>query len=171
MEVHVVRRRVLEGSPARLGRTAVHGLSELEDLLPRTFALLVCLPGTAETHGLLGRDELRAMPRGGVLVNVGRGSIVDEAALFEALNDGHLASAALDVWYNYPMLQGQGLSSGEGVGELRPSRLPFHELASVVMSPHRGQSSDTKARDRVAEVLQLLGTRARTGRLPNRFDL
>jgi len=170
MEVHVVRRRLGRTEEVSDGaKVAIHGVSELDDLLPRAFALFICLPGTTETANLIGRAQIRALPRGAVLVNVGRGSVVDEAALFEALKDKHLGAAGLDVWYNYPMLPGSGL--GAGALHLRPGSQPFHELGNVVMSPHRGQSSDTKAKDRVAEVMQMLGAMARTGHLPNRFDL
>ena len=51
---------------------------------------------------LIGEAELALMPRVGVLVNVGRGPIVDPAALYNALKEGRLRGAGLDVWYNYP---------------------------------------------------------------------
>ena len=153
------------------GFATVHGPDALELLLPDTTALLICLPGTQATTGLLGRRQVRSLPKGAVLVNVGRGSIVDEDALFEALSDGHLGGAGLDVWYNYPMLPGQG---GLGAGDspnLCPASRPFWELPNVVMSPHRGQSSDTKARDRVEELLGMLRALRETGELPNRYDI
>jgi phosphoglycerate dehydrogenase-like enzyme len=74
--------------------------SALDRLLPRTQALIITLPHTPETDGLIGERELKLLPQGAVLVNVGRGPIVDENALFRALRNGHLHSAGLDVWYN-----------------------------------------------------------------------
>jgi phosphoglycerate dehydrogenase-like enzyme len=61
-----------------------------------------------------------------VLVNVARAEIVDEAALYQALRRGTLGGAILDVWYRYPT----------GAGPTLPSRLPFHELGNVLMTPH-----------------------------------
>jgi phosphoglycerate dehydrogenase-like enzyme len=61
-----------------------------------------------------------------ILINVGRGPVVDEAALYRALADGTIAGAALDVWYRYP----------SGPGATLPSGQPFHELANVLMTPH-----------------------------------
>ena len=61
-----------------------------------------------------------------VLVNVARAEIVDEEALYQALRRGAIAGAILDVWYRYPT----------GAGPTLPSRLPFHELGNVLMTPH-----------------------------------
>ena len=65
--------------------------------------LVVCLPGTPETAGLLGADEIRLMKEGACLINVGRGGIVDEDALVEAVRSGRLAGAALDVFAQEPL--------------------------------------------------------------------
>ena len=175
MDVHAVRRSspaaptAPGGSSGGSGPATLHGPSDLDDLLRTAAAVVVCLPGTPATANLLGARELRLLPRGSVVVNVGRGSVVDEGALFAALEDGHLGGAGLDVWYNYPSLPGQGL--GAGLANAGPSSLPFHRLGNVVMSPHRGQSSDSKAHDRVTELYGLLSQLAATGELPNRYDL
>jgi phosphoglycerate dehydrogenase-like enzyme len=98
--------------------------------------------------------------------------VVDEIALFDALSDGHLGGAGLDVWYNYPMLPGQGGFAADGDSpNLCPASRPFWSLPNVVMSPHRGQSSDTKAQDRVDELLGMLRALHETGELPNRYDI
>ena len=60
------------------------------------------------------------------LINVARGEIIDEAALYRALAGGAIAGAALDVWYRYPA----------SAGSTPPSTQPFHELANVIMTPH-----------------------------------
>ena len=66
------------------------------------------------------------MKRSSILINVARGEIVDQAALYRALASGRIAGAALDVWYRYPV----------DAGTTRPSDAPFHELANVLMTPH-----------------------------------
>ena len=74
-------------------------------------------------------------PLGTLVINVGRAAIVDEDALYDALKDGHLGGAALDVWWQYP-------TAAEP--NRRPSRRPFHELPNVLMTPHSSSSSDAK---------------------------
>lgn len=82
--------------------------------------VVVCVPLTAETHGLIGRAELAALPPGARLVNVSRGPVVDEAALLAALRSGRLAGAALDVFAEEPL----------------PADHPFWAMDQVVVSPH-----------------------------------
>jgi phosphoglycerate dehydrogenase-like enzyme len=123
------------------------GLHDLDRLLTEADFAVVCLPRTPETAGLVGRRELELLGRGGYLVNVGRGEVVEEQALYEALRDGNLAGAAIDVWYRYP---------GAEDGPAEPSAYPFHELDNVVMSPHVSAHSDrAEARRRAFVVEQL----------------
>ena len=76
---------------------------DLPRMLRESDFLIICLPGTPETFGLLGEEQIRQMKRGSYIVNVGRGGIVDEVALVSALRDGHLAGAALDVFAREPL--------------------------------------------------------------------
>jgi phosphoglycerate dehydrogenase-like enzyme len=84
------------------GPDEIHPPAALKGLLPRAQVLFICLPHTAETDRLIGAAELALLAPGAILVNVGRGSIVHEEALFRALGDGTLFAAGLDVWYKYP---------------------------------------------------------------------
>jgi phosphoglycerate dehydrogenase-like enzyme len=99
-----------------------------------------------------------------VLVNVGRGPIVDEAALYAALRDGTLYAAGLDVWYNYP-------ADEAARAHTPPSDYPFHELDNVVMSPHRAGSSVETEALRMVHLARLLNAAARGEPMPNRVDL
>jgi len=164
MEVVAVRRQASRASVDTPVETGVARLESLHRLLPRAGVLLICLPQTPETLGLIGAEELALLPPDAVLVNVGRGPIVDEAALYHALRDGTLYAAGIDVWYNYP--------TGEAArAHTPPSAYPFHELDNVVMSPHRaGGSADTE-RLRRAHLAELLNTAARGDPMPNRVDL
>ena len=68
------------------------------------------------------------------VVNVGRGAVIDEQPLYEALRSGQLAGAAIDVWYQYP----------DGGASRLPAASPFHELPNVIMTPHvAGWSNET----------------------------
>lgn len=75
----------------------VHLLEDLDALLPQADVVAVSLPGTQATRGLLNRERIGRMKEGAVVLNVGRGSIVDTEALCDALESGHLGGAGLDV--------------------------------------------------------------------------
>ncbi|MHC5033381.1 MAG: NAD(P)-dependent oxidoreductase [Planctomycetota bacterium] len=135
----------------------------LDSLLPRAHALFVCLPSTGETDGLLGAGRLALLPDGAVLVNVGRGPIVDETALFRELESGRLA-AGLDVWYRYP-------ESEEARADTAPATQPFHELENVVLSPHRAGLCAETERLRAEGLAEMLNGAARGEPMPHRVDL
>lgn len=78
-------------------------VSELDSVLPETDLLAMSLPATPETRGILSRERLALLPEGAYIVNVGRGSAIDEEALAENLENGHLAGAALDVFQKEPL--------------------------------------------------------------------
>src|SRR5690606_6664669 len=80
----------------------------------------VMLPLTSQTHGLLDRARLRQLPRGAKFINVARGAIVDEPALIELLEEGHIAEATLDVFVEEPL----------------PPDHPFWRMDNVLVTPH-----------------------------------
>ena len=146
-----------------VGDSASHGLSwvgdtsRLDALLSESDVVVLSAPLTPATEGMLGRRELRLIGPDGVLVNVGRGPLVDERALYESLRDGQLRAAAIDVWYRYPSRGGQAT----------PSALPFHELTNVLMTPHSsGVTADT-FQGRAADVAANVGRLARGEPLAN----
>lgn len=142
----------------------VAGPEALLELLMRTHVLLITLPATQETENLIGEEALQRMPPGGILVNVGRGSIVDQGALYNALKSGWLRSAGLDVWYHYPDDPYERQNTP-------PADLPFGELVNVVMSPHRGGATSETERLRMLNLAQLLNAAARGEPVPNRVDI
>jgi phosphoglycerate dehydrogenase-like enzyme len=98
----------------------------LHEALALADAVAICTGGGDDTRHLIGARELAAMKRGAVIVNVARGSIIDEAALIAALNDGHLAAAGLDVVATEPM----------------PSDHVLWDMPNVIVTPHvAGQGS------------------------------
>ena len=84
-------------------------VSELDSVLPETDLLAMSLPATPETRGILSRKRLALLPEGAYIVNVGRGSAIDEEALADALDSEHLAGAALDVFQTEPLPEGNRL--------------------------------------------------------------
>ena len=84
-------------------------VSQLDAILPETDLLAMSLPATPETKGILSRERLALLPQGAYIVNVGRGSAIDEEALADNLESGHLAGAALDVFQTEPLPAGHRL--------------------------------------------------------------
>lgn len=78
-------------------------LSDLHTALAATDLLVLCLPLTADTRGLVGTAELGRLRQGAIVVTVGRGRVVDRGAVVEALRTGHLAGAGLDVYWDEPV--------------------------------------------------------------------
>ena len=140
MEVRAVRRR--PGAAGGVQADPAYPPEALHGLLPSADALLVTLPLTERTRGMIGEREIALLPPRAVLVNVGRAAVVDERALYEALRDGRLRAAGLDVWYRYPA------AAAERTATL-PSAFPFHQLGNVVMSPHRGGHPGTEGVERL----------------------
>lgn len=81
----------------------LHGTDELDAALPTTDVLCCTLPCTAATRGLIDRRRLALLPAGAILVNIGRGPVIDEAGLVEALQGGRLGGAVLDVFDHEPL--------------------------------------------------------------------
>jgi phosphoglycerate dehydrogenase-like enzyme len=118
MHVTAVRKRV--GQPAPPGVEAVLPPERLPDLLGASDVVVLAAALTADTQQLIGRDAIRHVKRGAFLVNVGRGGLIDDAAVIEALRDGRLGGAALDVFTREP---------------LDPSS-PYWDLPNVIITPH-----------------------------------
>ena len=132
--MHVLAvKRTLDGAAPHVDE--LHPVSELRALVARADAIVITLPATDATRGLLDADTLAAVKPGAVLVNVGRGTVVDEAALAERLRDGTLAGAALDVFAHEPL----------------PEDSPLWGLDNVIVSPHNAALSD-KEEERIVEL-------------------
>lgn len=117
-----------EGDPA----SAVVGVDRLDWALAPADFVVVALPKTRETLGIVDARRLAAMRPTAYLVQVGRSETVDEQALFEACRDRRIAGAGIDVWWAYP----PPAARSDGERATLPSRFPFHALDNVVMTPH-----------------------------------
>jgi phosphoglycerate dehydrogenase-like enzyme len=113
--------------PVADGVERLYLLAELDAMLPRCDTVALCTALGPETVGLIDARRLALMKPGAFLINIARGPIVDEDALYAALRDRRIAGAALDVWWQYP---------NRAEPFRRGSRHPFHELPNVIATPH-----------------------------------
>ena len=123
MRVHVANR-----SPVR--HAAVDqswGLADLQTFMGSCDAVVVSLPLTPNTQGLVNAAALGAMRADAVVLNVGRGAVIDEKALYEALQKRQIGGAVIDTWYQYP---------SPTQTECAPSQYDFAALDNVLMTPH-----------------------------------
>jgi phosphoglycerate dehydrogenase-like enzyme len=124
MKICAVRRdfrRSAEDDIAFLG-----GPEATDHVIAHSDYVLISMPATAETAGLMDRRRFGLMKSTAFLINVARAEIVDEDALYEALAERSIAGAALDVWYRYP----------RAAGIVLPASRPFNDLPNVLMTPH-----------------------------------
>lgn len=98
----------------------MYGVGQLKEMLAICDYVLIATPLTAETRGLVGQGELDAMKKTVVVINVGRGPVIDETALIRALSERRIRGAALDVFDEEPL----------------PADHPFYKLENVLLSPH-----------------------------------
>ncbi len=101
-------------------REGVVEANNWRDRLSEADFVIVTLPSTRETHGIVGPAELAAMKPGAWLVNVARGNLIDEPALVESLSSRHLGGAILDAFVQEPL----------------PPEHPLWHLENVIISPH-----------------------------------
>ena len=128
MTVHATRRSAA-APPAYVDRQG--STEELPELLALADVVVLCVPLTAETRGLIDAEALATMKPGSYLVNIARGPVVDTDALTAALRDGHLAGACLDVTDPEPL----------------PADHPLWAMDKVVITPHMaGRSAVTDER-------------------------
>lgn len=99
---------------------AIYAMDELDAILPKTDILVMALPGTAETAGTLSRERIALLPRHAIVVNVGRGSAIDQDALIDALNEERIGGAALDVMVPEPL----------------PTDHPLWSAKNILITPH-----------------------------------
>ncbi|MFX0107122.1 MAG: 2-hydroxyacid dehydrogenase [Candidatus Hodarchaeota archaeon] len=137
-------------------RNVVDRLESIDNIVPlvqEADFIILALPLTEDSYELVDEDLISSMKPTALLVNISRGEVIEEKALYDALKDKRILGAGLDVWWNYPQW---------GVAEIRfPSKLPFHELDNLVMSPHRAAYSANTTRAHlqfiVDNILRFIG--------------
>lgn len=118
MRVIALRRRPAYGTIGHVER--VYGKEDLDDFLGQCHVLVICAPLTPETHSMMAARQFAQLPKGALVVNVGRAKIIDTDALIDALQSGHLGGASLDVYPQEPL----------------PPEHPLWKAPNVVLTPH-----------------------------------
>jgi phosphoglycerate dehydrogenase-like enzyme len=145
MRARAVRRNAK--APTSVPLDHVDGMAGLDDLLAGSDIVVLTVPLTDETRGMIGARELALMGRHALLVNVARGQLVDEDALYDALVTESIGGAGLDVWW------------ARAIDRVRGYTRPFDQLDQVVLTPHSsGHTTETfsaRAREIVANIARL----------------
>ena len=126
-----------------LGVERIFPLAEIDRMLPECDTLVLCTALGPETTGLIDAHRLSLMRSSAFLINIARGQIVDEDAIYSVLRDRTIGGAALDVWWQYP---------NATEPERRGSRHPFHELPNVIATPHNSGWTDGMIERRWDEI-------------------
>lgn len=134
-EFHILKKDLGIGIPDLGFKKKIfkYAIKDLNKFLKAIDILIIAVPHTTKTEGLIGKKELKLLGKNSLLVNVARGTIVNEESLYEALKKNIIGGAALDVWYNYN-------PDKDKKGRQYPFKYPFHELSNLLMSPHRAAS-------------------------------
>ena len=117
-----------------LGKT-----EQLPELLGKCDFVVIACDLNDSTKDLFNAESLGQMKSTGVLINVSRGGIVDEQALYNALKTNSIGGAVIDTWYNY---------NAQGKPEVSPYNYPFNELDNIVMSAHESAWTEQQAKRR-----------------------
>lgn len=146
LEFSVLRRDWSKHTDSLPTQVEKYTFEDLSKFLTEVDILIVAIPLTSKTEGLIKEKELVLLGKDGFLVNVGRGQVIDERSLYKVLKEEKIAGAAIDVWYNYQ-------PEPDVDGKKYPTKYPFHDLDNVILSPHRGASpmSDLKRWDEQIE--------------------
>ncbi len=119
---------------------------QINRLFEKSDIVINALPHTRDTHHSVGNEQFKILGKNAFFINLGRGATVVEEDLYNALNEGVISGAALDVWW--PPAKEKRIQ-----GVFQPYTYPFHELDNIVMSPHRA-ADNTDALDRWDDVIE-----------------
>ena len=125
--------------PERAAHYGITLLDDIDEVCKQSNFITLHMPKTPETTGMIGAKQMAEMPEGGIILNVARGGLVDLDALADALENGHLGGAGVDVWEHEPV-----------------SDSPIHKFDNVVITPHLGASTkeaQVRAATQIAEYV------------------
>jgi len=132
----------------------IRPISKLHESLPEADYIIICAPGTPETNKMFGRDEFEIMKSRAIIINIGRGMIIDSDALTDALNEGKIAGAGLDVTDPEPL----------------PNDHPVWQAKNVLITPHVSAASQLTTQRRVNIFIDLLTRYVNGNEMYNKVD-
>ncbi|MFI7580995.1 2-hydroxyacid dehydrogenase [Kocuria kalidii] len=156
MSTAAVRHRPDAPVPDGVHPRWIGGPDDLPRLLAESDVVVVTVPLSATTEGMIGAEQFAAMRRTALLVNVARGPVVDQDALYHALVRGDIAGAAIDVWWGAPV-----------PGRTPPADLPFAELDNVLLTPHHSGHARSTFEGRADDIADNVVRLARGEELRN----
>lgn len=130
-------------------------MSELDSVLKQSDVVVLSIPYTKETHHLINEEKLGSFKKGACLVNISRGSVIEEAALIEALRNGNLRGAALDVFEEEPLREDD----------------PLWQLDNVIITPHNSWISEMRNERRYRIIYDNLKRYINGEKLANVVDI
>jgi len=144
LNAHVIG--VSRTGAADSGADEMAPISALDDILKRSDAVMISLPLDKATHHLINARTLALCKKNAIIVNIARGGIIDQMALTEALKNGTIAGAAIDVWYHYPA----------GSDPTLPAEAPLQDLDNVILTPHTAVQPRFNALNDIEDVITAL---------------
>lgn len=146
MNIYAIKRRFKkeEQLDKKYGLKYLGNQEKLEYVIKESDFIIISVPLTNKTKNMFNEELLKLM-KNKYLINIGRGNVVNEKALYESLKNKYLAGAAIDTWYQYP---------DKTHPERLPSRYAFHELPNVIMSPHNAGYSDKAIEENILAVYE-----------------
>ena len=145
-------KRHIENIPIKLA-DEIFSSDELDTALKKSNIVILTLPLTRRTKWIIDEKRMKLL-RGKYLVNVGRGELIKEEALYMGLKNGWLKGAAIDTWYLYP---------SEEQEVTLPSRYPVHRFRNVILFPHVGGTTEEGAKKRAEDIVENIRSYLKTG--------
>ena len=136
MKVLGMKREVQGVEMSALNVDELHGMNQLERILPRSQYLVLIAPHTPEREKMIRRKQLEMLPKGAILINIGRGALVDQHELVKALESGHLGGAGLDVLSQEPP----------------SSDHPLIGLENCIITPHMAWASFEARKELLSQI-------------------
>ncbi|MHA1987419.1 MAG: NAD(P)-dependent oxidoreductase, partial [Promethearchaeota archaeon] len=149
MKILAIKRRVSEELKNNMKLAFLGGPEDLDYVLSKSDFIIVIVPLTPETRGLIGEHEIGLMKPSAYLINVARAAVINERALYFALKENKIAGAALDVWWVPHWWDPKWKPKLD-----KPSKYPFWELPNVIASPHSiGSAEITKFSENAVRII------------------
>lgn len=145
-----------------IGKCKIHPPKKWSIIAANSDIIFITVPLLSTTRGLIEEKFFKTMKKSAFIINISRGEIVDEKALYISLKTRQIAGAAIDTWYQYP--------SGNRINVLPSARFPFHKLENIVMSPHRAGYSQGE-KPHLVDVIENINRLADGKPLINMVDL